>query len=84
MCLGVPGLVVEKVDPSDELACAVVEFAGVRRKVCVACVPECRPGDYVVVHAGIAISVIDPVEAERTLAHLRVEGEADGWGDEPS
>ena len=62
---------------------AVVEFAGVRRKVCVACVPESRPGDYVIVHAGIAISRFDADEAERTLAYLEELGEADGWDDAP-
>ena len=81
MCLGIPGLVVERheSDSDDELATAVVEFAGVRRKVCIACVPESRPGDYVIVHAGIAISRIDPVEAGRVFAFLEESGDRDGW-----
>ena len=84
MCLGIPGLVVERQESADELASAVVEFAGVRRRVCVACVPECRPGDYVIVHAGIAISRIDPVEAERVFAFLEESGDRDGWDGEPA
>ena len=84
MCLGIPGLVVERQDPADELASAVVEFAGVRRKVCIACVPESRPGDYVIVHAGIAISRIDPVEAGRVFAYLEESGDRDGWDEGPA
>ena len=79
MCLGIPGLVVERQESGDELASAVVEFAGVRRKVCIACVPESQPGDYVIVHAGIAISRIDPVEAGRVFAFLEESGDRDGW-----
>lgn len=79
MCLGVPGLVVERRDPADELPWALVEFAGVRRKVCVACVPESVPGDYVIVHAGIAISRLDPEEAARTLEFLAKLGDDEGW-----
>lgn len=83
MCLGVPGLIVEREAPADDLEWALVEFAGVRRRVCVACVPECRPGDYVIVHAGIAISRIDAAEAEFTLDFLGRLGEADGWDEAP-
>jgi hydrogenase expression/formation protein HypC len=84
MCLGIPGLVVERQESGDELASAVVEFAGVRRKVCIACVPESRPGDYVIVHAGIAISRIDPVEAGRVFAFLEESGDRDGWDEGPA
>jgi hydrogenase expression/formation protein HypC len=82
MCLGVPGLVVERLKSADELDWAVVEFAGVRRKVCIACVPESRPGDYVLVHAGIAISRIDPDEAARVFAYLEDSGDRDDWDEE--
>lgn len=61
------------------MAQGVVEFAGVRRRVCLACVPEARAGDYVIVHAGIAISRVDPVEAERVFGYLSEIGEEDGW-----
>lgn len=79
MCLGVPGLLIERSEPAGELAHGLVEFAGVRRQVCLACVPEAVPGDYVIVHAGIAISRVDPVEAERVFAYLREIGDHDGW-----
>ena len=79
MCLGIPGLVVERQADDEEFPWAVVEFDGLRRKVCIACVPESRPGDYVLVHAGIAITRIDPDEAQRVFAFLAEAGEADGW-----
>jgi hydrogenase expression/formation protein HypC len=79
MCLGVPGLVVERSESAGELAFGLVEFAGIRRRVCLACVPEAQPGDYVIVHAGIAISSVDPVEAQRVFAYLNEIGERDGW-----
>jgi hydrogenase expression/formation protein HypC len=79
MCLGVPGLVVERSESAEGLAFGVVEFAGLRRRVCLACVPEAGPGDYVIVHAGIAISRVDPVEAQRVFTYLRETGDGDGW-----
>lgn len=79
MCLGVPGRVVERLGDSDGLAFALVEFAGLRRKVCTACVPDAQPGDYVIVHAGLAISRLDADEAERLLAHIRDMDETEGW-----
>jgi hydrogenase expression/formation protein HypC len=75
MCLGVPGKILEKAETAPgELAGALVEFAGLRRKVCVALVSDAQPGDYVLVHAGIALSRIDAAEAERLLEHLRTMG----------
>ncbi len=64
MCLALPARLVER-RGHDE---AVVELGGVKKTVSVALVPEARPGDYVIVHVGHAIGLLDPVEAERTLA----------------
>jgi hydrogenase expression/formation protein HypC len=79
MCLGVPGLVIEREMPADGLATGIVEFAGIRRRVCFACVTEAEPGDYVIVHAGVAISRIDPAEAQRVFDHFQQMGESEGW-----
>lgn len=79
MCLGIPGLVVEPPDARDEMASGLVEFAGIRRRVCLAFVPEARRGDYVIVHAGIAISLVDPEEAQRVFSHLTATGAEEGW-----
>ncbi len=70
MCLAIPGQVVERMEQEPPFAQAVVEFAGVRRRVSMECVPEATVGDYVLVHAGIAISHIDADEAARVLQAL--------------
>jgi hydrogenase expression/formation protein HypC len=66
MCLAIPAQVVEKM-ASDM---AVVEIAGVRREASLALV-DAGIGDYVLLHAGIAIAVMDQVEAEKTLALIQ-------------
>lgn len=64
MCLALPALVVALKDPDE----AVVDLGGVRKAVNVALVPEARVGDYVIVHVGHAIGLVDPDEAAATLA----------------
>lgn len=64
MCLALPARVVALL-PDDQ---AVVELGGVRKTVSVALTPEAVVGDYVIVHVGHAIGLLDPLEAERTLA----------------
>jgi hydrogenase expression/formation protein HypC len=81
MCLGVPGLIVERSPPTEDLPFGVVEFAGIQRRVCLACVPDAVPGDYVIVHVGIAISRIDHAEAQRVFAFLHESGEGDAWAE---
>jgi hydrogenase expression/formation protein HypC len=68
MCLGVPGQIVSVEEA--ELRFGVVAFGGIKKRVCLACVPEAGVGDYVVVHVGFAISRIDEQEARKTLALL--------------
>ena len=63
MCLALPARVVELRD--GELA--VVDLGGVRKEISIALVPEARVGDYVIVHVGHALGLIDPEEAARTL-----------------
>lgn len=70
MCLAIPGKVVEVFEMKPPFGAGMVEFAGVRRKVSLACVPDAREGDYVLVHAGVAIACIDEVEAAEVLATL--------------
>jgi hydrogenase expression/formation protein HypC len=79
MCLGVPGKILDRDDASVAMPFGLVEFAGLRRRICLACVPEAQLGDFVIVHAGIAISRIDQQEAERVLEDLRTIGDLDGW-----
>jgi hydrogenase expression/formation protein HypC len=77
MCLGIPGRLIERKTDSGGVAWGTVEFAGVHRQVCLACVPDAGVGDYVVVHAGLAISRIDAEEAQRVFELiLQLEPEA--------
>ena len=64
MCLALPARVVELQDADN----AVVELGGVRKTVSVALTPEAKVGDYVIVHVGHAIGLLDAEEAEKTLA----------------
>lgn len=59
MCLGVPGRVVRWLDRSELTAEAEIDFGGVRKRCHMACVPEAAEGDYVLVHAGVAITVLN-------------------------
>ena len=79
MCLGVPGQIVEIVDP--ELLIAVADVAGVRRKVNITCIvndehkaDDCI-GDWVLIHVGFAMARIDEAEAAETLKVLTAMGE---------
>ena len=65
MCLAIPALV-----KSIEDDMALVEIGGVSRKVSIILTPEARIGDYVLLHTGYAINVIDQEEAEETLQLL--------------
>ncbi|HSQ00185.1 MAG TPA: HypC/HybG/HupF family hydrogenase formation chaperone [Candidatus Dormibacteraeota bacterium] len=74
MCLGVPARVTA-IGDEDGLRMGAVDFGGSSRRVCLAYVPEAALGDYVVVHAGFAIAVVDAAEAAATLAALAAIGE---------
>lgn len=68
MCLGIPGEVVG--EPTGDLRMARISFSGVIKELSLVYVPEAKVGDYVIIHAGFAISVIDADEAKTTLAWL--------------
>ena len=63
MCLGVPGKVLEIEPNSLGMTMGKVSFGGIAKEVCLAYVPEAQVGDYVIVHAGFAISRLDEAEA---------------------
>lgn len=67
MCLAVPMLVLDVTDDT-----AIAEIDGVRREASLLMLGEAvAAGDYIVVHAGFAISRIDPEEAQETLRMMR-------------
>lgn len=82
MCLAVPGVVLDIEGDDPAFRRGNVDFCGVRREVSLAFTPEVQRGDYVLVHAGFALTVVDPKEAELTLAELRSLGEAEISADE--
>jgi len=75
MCLAIPGRI-ETVSGADLLnRTAVVDFGGVKKQVSLACLPEAGVGQYVLVHAGLAINTVDEEEAARVFELLREVGE---------
>jgi len=73
MCLAIPGKVTQ-IEQTDGIRSGRVQFGGISRQACLDFVPEAKEGDYVMVHVGFAISVVDKEEAERTYALLESMG----------
>jgi hydrogenase expression/formation protein HypC len=72
MCLAVPGRVLSVADGAEAaLRTGRVDFGGVIKEVCLACTPDAGVDDYVLVHAGLAITVVDAAEAGRVIGYLR-------------
>ncbi|HOC30864.1 MAG TPA: HypC/HybG/HupF family hydrogenase formation chaperone [Armatimonadota bacterium] len=63
MCLAVPGRIETLVDDGPLARRGKVDFGGVQHDVNLSCVPEAKVGDYVIVHAGMALNVVDEEEA---------------------
>jgi hydrogenase expression/formation protein HypC len=74
MCLGIPGKIVSVAD-ADGLRMGKIQFGGIVREACLEYVPEAAMGDYVIVHAGFAISQVDAEEAARTYQLLEEMGQ---------
>jgi len=80
MCLGVPGKVVAIDEAGVGMTMGRVSFGGIVKEVCLAYTPQAQVGDYVLVHVGFAISVLDEEEAEGTLRFLETMGEMETFG----
>ena len=80
MCLAVPGKLLDVEGSDPMLRSGDVSFGGTIRRVNLAYVPEAKVGDYVLVHVGFAINVIDEKEAEKVFEYLREMGELDELG----
>ncbi len=70
MCLGIPGEILETHADAGGLRFGTVRFGGAARQVCLEYVPEARVGDFVIVHVGVAISVLSPEDAEEVFRYL--------------
>jgi hydrogenase expression/formation protein HypC len=75
MCLAVPGKILEIAGDDAYLRTGRVSFGGIIKQVSLACVPEARVGDYVLVHVGMALSVVDEQEAAEVFTYLKQMGE---------
>ena len=74
MCLAVPGKILS-ITGSDTTRMGQVSFGGISKEASLAFVPDAKVGDYVLVHAGFAISIVDQAEAAETLEYFRQIGE---------
>jgi hydrogenase expression/formation protein HypC len=70
MCLGIPGKIT-KIDKQGSLLMGMVDFGGVIKEVCLDYVPEAQVGQYVLIHVGFAISLLDEEEAIERLNMIR-------------
>jgi hydrogenase expression/formation protein HypC len=66
MCLALPGKILA-INHDSGLPMADVDFSGVRKSVCLAYTSEAKVGEYVIVHVGFAITILNEKEALRTL-----------------
>lgn len=83
MCLAIPGKIL-RISGDDPLSrMAEVSFSGVKKNISLAFVPEAKAGDYVIVHVGFAISILDEEAALESLNYFRQLDEAaeDGAGE---
>jgi hydrogenase expression/formation protein HypC len=76
MCLAIPGKLTAITNQLDEtFRIGKVSFGGITKEVNLSMVPEANIGDYVLVHVGVAISVVDEDEAKTTFEYLKQIGE---------
>lgn len=72
MCLAIPGKIISVETPENgELKTAVVDFGGTFRNICIEWV-DAAPGEYILAHAGVALTTVDTEEAEETLKDFEI------------
>jgi hydrogenase expression/formation protein HypC len=76
MCLGIPGKVLQTYRDHDVLM-GRVDFSGIVKRVCLEHVPQAEPGNYVLVHVGFALSLLDEAEAGRVFSFLEEMNQLD-------
>ena len=78
MCLAIPGKLTSIDNSRDEVfRTGKVSFSGIQKEVNLMMVPEAKTGDYLLVHVGVAISIVDEEEAQKTFDYLKEMGELD-------
>ena len=71
MCLAVPGKLISMDDSPALMRSGKVNFGGILKEVHLAYVPEAKLGDYVLVHVGFALNIVDEEEAKQVFEYLR-------------
>ena len=78
MCLAIPGKILSIANKEEGvMRTARVLFGGITKETNLELVPEAKEGDYVLVHVGVALSVVDEEEAQKTLRFLEGSGDMD-------
>lgn len=78
MCLAIPGRIKSIESLHDGLVnMAKVQFGSIIKEASLEMVPNAKTGDYVLVHVGVAISIVDEEEARITFEYLSQIGEID-------
>lgn len=83
MCLAVPGKIVSINAAQPLMRWGRVNFGGIVKEINLAFVPEAQVGDYVIVHVGFALSIIDEQEAAQVFEYLQSMGELPESDEEP-
>ncbi|MBK6979512.1 MAG: HypC/HybG/HupF family hydrogenase formation chaperone [Cytophagaceae bacterium] len=78
MCLAIPGKIVSIEGLDDTFRTGKVSFGGIIKNVNLCMLPEAKIDDYVLVHVGVAISIVDEEEAKLTFYYLNQMGEVEG------
>lgn len=84
MCLAIPGkleAITNQLD--DTFRFGRVSFGGIMKEVNLAMVPNAKEGDYVLVHVGVAIGMVDEEEAKKTFEYIKQIGELNELGEAP-
>ncbi len=70
MCLGIPGKIIS-IYHDHGTKMAEIDFGGVTREACIEVLPEAKPGDWTIIHAGFALNLLSEEEAQETLEILQ-------------
>lgn len=70
MCLGIPGKILS-IYEDHGTKMAKIDFGGVSQEACIEVIPDAKPGDWTIVHAGFALNKLSEKEARETLDILR-------------
>ena len=81
MCLAIPGKITAITEELDTtFRKGKVSFGGIIKEINLFMVPEAKIGDFVLVHVGVAINIVDEEEAQKTFSYLKQMGGGGGWG----